>query len=119
LAAGTIFCPVLPGKREAGKAFIQEAFVTRRGEFEESRRAWSQNVEVVTISPTPVGDMLCVCLEGTDPVKGNRDFAASTRPFDLWFRGRLKELFPPQVDFDKPVPGVAQIFDSVSVLVRA
>jgi hypothetical protein len=110
--------PLLPGKSDAGKAFIREAFVTRAAEFAESRRAWAQNVEIVTLNATPMGDMVCVYLEGNDPVKGNRDFASSTRPFDLWFKSRLKELFPPQVDFDKPVPAVVQIFDSVAILAK-
>jgi hypothetical protein len=45
--------------------------------------------------------------------------AASTRPFDLWFKSRLKELFPPQVDFDKPLPVIVRIFDSIAVMARA
>jgi hypothetical protein len=114
--AGLAFmAPLLPGKIEAGKAFAKEAFVKRVAEFAESRRSWGQNIEIVTVSPTPMGDMLCAYLEGNDPVKGNLAFAASTRPFDLWFKGKLKELFPPQIDFDKPLPAASQIFDSVAV----
>jgi hypothetical protein len=117
--AGLAFmAPLLPGKSDAGRAFMKEAIVMRAAEFAESRRAWGQNMEIVTLNPTPMGDMICVYLEGNDPVKGNRDFAASTRPFDLWFKGQLKGLFPPQVDFDKPVPVVQQIFDSAAVRAR-
>jgi hypothetical protein len=65
-----------------------------------------------------MGDMLCGYLEGSDPIKANREFAASKLPFDLWFKGQLKGLFPPQVDFNQPLPAVMEIFDSVAVMSR-
>ncbi len=103
--------PLVPGKIEAGRAFAREAFVQRESELAESRRALSHNVEVVTINQTPMGDIVCVYLEGDDPVEGNRRFAASTRPYDTWFKERLAELFPPEIDFSKPVPPVEQFWD--------
>jgi hypothetical protein len=110
---GLAFCaPTLPGTADAGRAFIHEAFVTRRAEFEASRREFNQNAEVVTLVSTPMGDIVAVYLEGEDPVQGNGKFAASNAPFDVWFRGELKKLFPPEIDFDQPVPGVEEFFDS-------
>lgn len=53
-----------------------------------------------------------VYLEGTDPVEGNRKLTESTEPFGLWFKSQLKTIFPPEIDFDKPVPPVKEIFDS-------
>ncbi len=111
--------PLLPGKVEAGRAFAREAFEERAEELAESRRAFDQNVEVVTLSSNPMGDFICVYLEGTDPVEGNRRFASSRRPYDVWFKGRCKELFPPEVDFDQPLPPITQVFDSQAVRVVA
>jgi len=111
--------PVLPGKDEAGRAFAREAFVARKAELTESRRALGQNVEVVTLSSTPMGSFICAYLEGNDPVEGNRGFAASTRPYDVWFKDRLKELFPPELDFNQPLPPIEQVFDYVAQLVPA
>jgi hypothetical protein len=111
--------PVLPGKDDAGRAFAREAFVTRKAELTESRRALGQNVEVVTLSSTPMGSFLCAYLEGNDPVEGNRGFAASTRPYDVWFKDSLKELFPADLDFSQPLPPAEQIFDYVAQLVTA
>ncbi len=111
--------PLLPGKIEAGKAFMREAFVSRQAELTDSRRALGQNVEVVTLSSNPMGDFICVYLEGHDPVKGNQSFAASTRPYDVWFKDRLRLLFPAEVDFSKPLPPIEQIFDYVAVPVTA
>ena len=42
----------------------------------------------------------------------NRRLAESTAPFDVWFKGELVKLYPPQIDFNKPVPPVFEMFDS-------
>ena len=84
-----------------------------------SRRALDQNVEVVTLTETPQGPICGIYIEGTDPFEGNRTFAASTEPFDVAFKQELKTLFPPFIDFNQPVPGVAEIFDSHALAQRA
>ena len=108
--------PLLPGKEDAGRAFAREAFVARNAEFTESRRALGHNVEVVTLSVTPMGSFICAYLEGNDPVEGNRRFAASTRPYDVWFKDQLKGLFPPELDFNQPLPSIEPLFDYVAEL---
>ena len=110
--------PLMPGVVEAGKAFTREAFVTRRAEFAASRRALGDNAEVVTLLYTPMGEMIAAYLEGEDPDEANRKFAASSSPFDRWFKDGLKKLFQPEVDFDKPVPGVREIFDSQKLVAK-
>jgi hypothetical protein len=111
--------PLLPGKAEAGKAFIMEAFLGRKADFVASRRELKQTAEVVTLQQTPMGDIVAVYLEGEDPFEGNRKFAASSAPFDRWFKDELKKLVPPEIDFDQPVPGITEIFDSTKHLVKA
>ena len=106
--------PLLPGTDDAGRAFAHEAFVTRQADLSESRKAIEQNVEVVTLNVTPMGSFICGYLEGVDPVEGNRRFAASTRPYDIWFKDQLATLFPPQIDFSQPLPPIQQLFDSVA-----
>lgn len=110
--------PLKPGQVEAGKAFTKEAFVTRRAEFAASRRAFNNNTEIVTLVYTPMGEAIAAYLEGEDPAEANRKFAASTSPFDRWFKDGLKKLFPPEVDFDKPVTGVQEIFDSQKLVTK-
>lgn len=110
---GLAFCaPLMPGVEDAGRAFAREAFETRRDEMTASRRAFDETVEVVTLQETPHGSIICVYLEGADPAGSNRSFAASDAPFDVWFRGQLSTLFPPQIDFSQPVPPVQELFDS-------
>jgi hypothetical protein len=114
---GFAFCaPTLPDTRDAGRAFITDAF--SRDDMTRSRRALNQNLEVVTVSATPEGDVVAVYLEGQDPAAANAKFAASDDPFDAWFRAELGKLIPPFVDFSKPVPGVSEIFDSAALLAK-
>ncbi|MGH2596450.1 MAG: DUF6176 family protein [Actinomycetota bacterium] len=110
---GLAFCaPLMPGVEDAGRAFAREAFETRRDEMSASRRAFDETVEVVTLQATPHGSIICVYLEGADPAGSNRSFAASDAPFDVWFKGQLATLFPPQIDFNQPIPPVQELFDS-------
>jgi len=107
------FAPMLPDKADAGKAFINDAF--HRDDMTRTRRNLGENLEVVTAISTPQGDLAAVYIEGTDPFAANARFAASDDPFDVWFRGELTTLFPPEIDFGKPVPGVTEIFDSAQL----
>lgn len=119
---GMAFCaPLLPNTRDAGRAFAREAIITRADEFTASRRALdgNQTVEVITVVATPQGDVCAIYLEGNDPFAGNATFAASTSPFDVRFKDELKKIFPPFVDFNVPVAGVTEIFDSQKLLARA
>jgi hypothetical protein len=115
---GFAFCaPVMPGAEDKGRAFAKEAFERRRDEHTASRRALGVSREVVVLNHGPQGDVIGVYLEGDDPDAGNRGFAASRSDYDVWFKDQLKGIFPPQVDFNEPVPGVTEIFDSQDALV--
>lgn len=115
---GLAFCaPLIAGQEDRGRAWAKETF-GQEG-MTTSRRALGQNVEVVTVSFTPQGSVAGVYLEGSDPFEGNRNFAASTEPFDLRFKEELGTLFPPFINFNQPVPGVTEIFDSHALPTRA
>jgi hypothetical protein len=115
---GLAFCmPVMPGASDKGRAFSKEAFEARREEYTAARRALGVTREVVVLNHGPDGDVVGVYLEGDDPVEGNRRFAASRGDYDVWFKNQLKEIFPPQIDFNEPTPGVTEIFDSQDALV--
>jgi hypothetical protein len=109
---GTAFTvPVMPGRSDAARAFAREAFGSRVGEHAASRRALGINQETVALSATPMGDMISVYLEGTDPDDGNRRFSASQSAYDLWFKEQLSGIFPPQVDFSQPMPPSRAVFE--------
>lgn len=102
--------PLQPGQTQLAREFVDEAFKKRRAELTESRQAKKMTREEVFLNQTPAGDMAVVYLEGEDPVRANQEFAASTMPYDKWFKDRLKEIFPPFIDFTQPVPPNEEIF---------
>jgi hypothetical protein len=112
---GMALCaPLTPGQTERAKAFAEDAY--HRPDFAASRRRLDVNGELLTLQSTPQGDIVGIYIEGIDPWKGNAGFARSTDPFDLWFKEQLTTIFPPQVDFSKPVEGVEELFDSTKVV---
>lgn len=111
---GMAFCaPLLPDTEEAGRAFTAKAFDS--DDMARTRRAMGVSKEIVTVLSTPHGDLAAVYVEANDPVAANAEFAASDDPFNMWFKGELAKLFPPFVDFGKPVPAVTELFDSLAL----
>jgi hypothetical protein len=105
--------PLRPGMTETARRFAQAAYATRKAEMTESRVAKGLSREMVFLNQTPMGDLVIVYMEGADPVDANRQFAASQTPFDRWFKDQCKQIFPPFVNFDEPVPANEEVFDSV------
>jgi Family of unknown function (DUF6176) len=105
--------PLKPAMTQAGRLFAQEAFVARRSEITESRLAKNVLREEVFLNQTPMGDIIVVYLEGQDPVEANRQFAASSAPFDRWFKDQCREIFLEGIDFDRPVPQNEELFSWV------
>src|SRR5207247_5532506 len=103
--------PLRPGSTDDARAFAREAFQDRVDELTASRRDIGQNGEVVVLNSTPMGDVVCVYLEGDDPAESNRRFAASQRPYDVWFKARCRDIFPDDIDFNEPLPPIEQIWD--------
>jgi len=105
--------PLQPGQTDAGRAFAREAYVTRKAEMQESRSAQNLIREMVFLDQTPAGDIVVVYLEGADPVEANRRFAASNSAFDRWFKDQCRQIFPPFINFDQPVPPNEEVFSSL------
>ena len=111
---GLALCaPLAPGATERARAFVDDAY--HRDAFAASRRRLNVYGELLTLHSTPQGDIVGIYIEGDDPVRGNAGFAASKDPFDLWFKEELTKIFPPAVDFSKPIEGVEELFDSTKV----
>jgi hypothetical protein len=109
---GLSFCaPLLPGMTDAGRAFGREWTEVRRDEHTQSRRRLGITRETVFNTMTPNGDVACVYLEGDDPAQGNRRFAESRDPYDVWFKNECRKIFPPEIDFDVPLPPITVLWD--------
>jgi hypothetical protein len=107
--------PIIPGMEAFARTWAADAFA--REAMTESRRALRQNIESVTLIQTPQGPVTAVYVEGEDPVRGNAQFAASTTEFDVWFKENLSKIYPPFIDFNQPIPGLTEIFDSETLAV--
>lgn len=105
--------PLVADQVEYAKSFLADAF--SRDAMTETRLAGGQTLEVATLHQTPMGPVLGVYLQGSDPVAYDIQHASSTHEFDVWFKDNLKKIFPPFIDFSQPVPGITEIFDSEAI----
>ncbi len=105
------FAAIRPGAAEAARRFAREAYLDRGGEFAASRRQLGITQETVTLNHIAIGDVVCVYIEGHDPVDGNRRFADSRSEYDLWFKEQAAGIFLPEDDLNQPVSSVTQISD--------
>jgi hypothetical protein len=94
--------PILPGKTDEGRRFAKEIAGPRSVEMTASRKALGQTRETTWIQPTPKGDWLVVYLKGADSMRANKEFAASSSPFDLWFKQQAQGFTG--IDFNQPLP---------------
>ena len=88
----TLFAlPILPGKTEAARSFIQELEGTRKGQYVQSEERLGLTKEVWAIQQTPQGDMFVVYIAGENIGAAFQRFAASQDEFDQWFKGQVLE----------------------------
>ncbi len=94
--------PILPGKTDEWRSFIEEVNGPRQAEFAESRRRAGVH-ERTFLQQTPMGDLVIVTLEGDDPARSFGQMASATDPFTTWFLERVKAVHG--VDLTVPTTG--------------
>jgi hypothetical protein len=87
-----IVAPILPGKAEAWRRFIQEMWGSRRQEYEASRRRLGIRVERAWISETRRRTIGIMMIEADHLEETLAALATSAHPFDCWFREQLLTL---------------------------
>lgn len=100
MATMAVAFPVLPGQAEAGRRFAQEA-LSRRQELAESFRRIGVSREEWYLQSTPQGELVIVVLEAADPRRAFQDWAASSDPFDRWFKQQAQAVSG--IDFNQPL----------------
>lgn len=101
MATMAISLPCLPGGADKLKHIASELAGPRRAEFDEFHRRAGLTSELWFVQQTPQGDLLNLVLEG-EPMQAIGVLAASTEPFDVWFREQIKAVHG--VDFSRPLP---------------
>jgi hypothetical protein len=99
--------PILPGKLDAWKRFVQEMAGPRRSEHEASRRRLGFTVERAWHQPTQQGDVAIVYAEVDDLAQTSQQLAASQDPFDVWFKQQVLDIH--SVDYHQPLPGLPEL----------
>jgi hypothetical protein len=81
--------PMVPGKTETWKKYLQEMKGPRHNEFEKSRQRAGLRTEQVWLQQTPMGDMCVVVWDTDNPKKAFEYFMKSNDPADIWFRDKV------------------------------
>jgi hypothetical protein len=94
--------PILPGKTDEWRAFMEELKGPRREEFDESRRRAGVR-ERAFLQSTPMGDLVIVTLEGDDAGEAFGKMMSSADAFTTWFAEQTREIHG--VDLTLPMTG--------------
>lgn len=94
--------PILPGKQEQWRNFVNELQGSRKAEFKQSRE--KLNIRERTFyQQTPMGDFVIVTLEGDDPETAFKNFGSEQNEFTKWFIEQVKDVHG--FDLTQPPPG--------------
>jgi hypothetical protein len=97
--------PILPGKSEGWRRWLQEMIEVRRPEYEASRRRLGVSGERVWIAETVNGTVAVIAMVAAQPEQVLVQLATSDRPFDCWYREQLLAL--QGFDLTKPLSRVS------------
>ena len=84
--------PVLPGKMEEYREFVEELNTTRKKDYEASRKNAGFSRETVFLQKTPQGDMVVIVQEAENAEKAMESLRELKDPFDVWFFERVKDI---------------------------
>lgn len=112
-----ITVPILPGKTEQWKKFINELKANRYEEFAESRKKLGVR-ERTFLQSTPQGDFIIVTLEGENPQKAFTDFAKTNDAFTKWFAKQALEIHGFDLENPPQAPLPELVIDSVELVAQ-
>jgi hypothetical protein len=95
--------PLLEGKSDTARAFLQELEAGRKADYAASEQRLGITKEVWAIQGTPMGELFVVFFQAPDIPGAVGQFVGSRDDFDLWFKERVKESTG--VDLNVPPPG--------------
>ena len=94
--------PILAGREEGWRRFLQELSGSRREEYDDLRRRLGVTGQKVWLVRARRGETAVSYLECEEPGRIAAHLAASTEPFDVWLKARLSEFHG--CDFTRPDP---------------
>jgi hypothetical protein len=97
--------PLLPGKTDEARAFVQQLDSSRRAEFDASERRIGITKELWYLAKLPSGDHLIGYMESMDFGSALQGFVGSRDAFDLWFKAQMQAVTG--VDLNNPPADMA------------
>jgi hypothetical protein len=83
--------PILPGKTDAARCFVQEVLGPRKREWDDLQRRQGVTRESYYLQASPEGDLMLVTGEGTfTPVSQFLDVEGN--PFDRWLTEQIQDI---------------------------
>jgi hypothetical protein len=102
--------PILPGQTESDRAAMESvAHGERKAAHASSRKRHGVTREAVWIQQTPGGDVAVVYLEADDLQAAFAGIGSSQDPFDVWFRGMVRDAHG--IDLAEGFPPPEQVLD--------
>ncbi|MDH6196707.1 hypothetical protein M2272_003360 [Mycobacterium frederiksbergense] len=95
-----LYLPILDGQTPATRDFLAELCGARADAYAESQRALEVSKEAWFIAKSGEDDILVAYLESVDFSTALSRMSASSRPFDRWFKDRLRTCTG--LDLDNP-----------------
>ncbi|MBA3777778.1 MAG: hypothetical protein H0X16_00460 [Chloroflexi bacterium] len=91
MALMAVAIPLLPGKTDDWRKWVEELNGPRRQEFVDSRRRAGVR-ERTFLQSTPLGDLVIVTIEGDDPGRAFGQMMSADDAFSTWFEERAREF---------------------------
>ncbi len=84
--------PILPGKTEAARAFLQDLGGARKEDLRACNQALGFTKEMWALQQMPQGDFLIAYVTGEDLGTASGKFAAAQGEFERWFKQQVREV---------------------------
>lgn len=97
--------PLLPGKTNEARAFLQQLDGSRRAEFDASERRIGITKELWYLAKLPAGDHLIAYMESANFGSALQGFVGSRDTFDMWFKAQMQTITG--VDLNNPPADLA------------
>jgi hypothetical protein len=110
MAAIGFVVPVLPGKEQADRDWLEEMDGPRREAYESLWKKHGLSRHMVWQQETPSGTVDVVFLEADDISAAMQGITSSDDEFSEWFRGRVKDVHGIDLTSESP-PDSKQIHD--------
>jgi hypothetical protein len=110
MAAIGFVVPVLPGKEQSDRDWMEEMDGPRREEYESVWKEHGVSRHACWQQVTPAGTVDVIFLEADDIPTAMKGITSSDDEFSQWFRGRVKDVHGMDLTSESP-PESTQIHD--------